>query len=61
MDEKAATRDRILAAAMTRIKHYGYGKTTMAEIAADNLIAGLRGEPLRAWVNPEVAPRRRRA
>jgi AcrR family transcriptional regulator len=35
MDEKAATRDRILDAAMTRIKHYGYGKTTMAEIASD--------------------------
>ena len=35
MDEKATTRDRILHAAMTRIKHYGYGKTTMAEIAAD--------------------------
>ena len=35
MDEKQATRDRILHAAMTRIMHYGYGKTTMAEIAAD--------------------------
>ena len=35
MDEKSATRDRILQAAMARIKHYGYGKTTMAEIAAD--------------------------
>ncbi len=35
MDEKAQTRERILHAAMTRIKHYGYGKTTMAEIAAD--------------------------
>lgn len=35
MDEKANTRDRILHAAMNRIKHYGYGKTTMAEIAAD--------------------------
>ncbi len=35
MDEKNATRDRILHAAMERIKHYGYGKTTMAEIAAD--------------------------
>jgi len=35
MDEKTATRDRILAAAMARIKHYGYSKTTMAEIAAD--------------------------
>jgi glyoxylate reductase len=31
----------------------------MAEIAADNLLAGLRGEPLRAWVNPEVAGQRR--
>jgi AcrR family transcriptional regulator len=35
MDDKADTRDRILHAATTRIKHYGYGKTTMAEIAAD--------------------------
>lgn len=32
----------------------------MAEIAADNLIAGLKGETLRAWVNPEVAGKRRR-
>ena len=32
----------------------------MAEIAADNLIAGLKGEPLRAWVNPEVAAIRKR-
>ena len=32
----------------------------MAEIAADNLIAGLEGEPLRCWVNPEVAERRRK-
>jgi lactate dehydrogenase-like 2-hydroxyacid dehydrogenase len=29
-------------------------RTRMAEIAAENLIAGLRGEPLPAWVNPEV-------
>mgnify|MGYP003487709193 CR=1 FL=1 len=35
MDEKTATRDRILQAATARILHYGYGKTTMAEIAAD--------------------------
>lgn len=35
MEEKNTTRDRILHAAMARIKHYGYGKTTMAEIAAD--------------------------
>jgi phosphoglycerate dehydrogenase-like enzyme len=33
----------------------------MAEICADNLIAGLTGQPLRAWVNPEVAGRRRPA
>jgi lactate dehydrogenase-like 2-hydroxyacid dehydrogenase len=26
----------------------------MAEIAADNLLAGLRGEPLRCPVNPQV-------
>jgi glyoxylate reductase len=32
----------------------------MAEIAADNLILGLEGKPLRCWVNPEVASRRRR-
>jgi glyoxylate reductase len=34
-------------------------RNAMAEIAADNLIAGLKGEPLRAWVNPEVATNRR--
>ena len=32
----------------------------MAEIAADNLILGLEGKPLRCWVNPEVEPRQRR-
>ncbi len=31
----------------------------MAEIAADNLIAGLEGRPLRCSVNPEVNPSRR--
>jgi glyoxylate reductase len=31
----------------------------MAEIAADNLIAGLSGKPLRCWVNPQVAEKRR--
>jgi glyoxylate reductase len=31
----------------------------MAEICADNLIAGLTGRPLRAWVNPELADRLR--
>jgi glyoxylate reductase len=31
----------------------------MAEICADNLIAGVTGQPLRAWVNPEVAAKRR--
>lgn len=32
-------------------------RTRMAEIAARNLIAGVRGEPLPAWVNPEVGAR----
>jgi glyoxylate reductase len=35
-------------------------RNAMAEIAADNLIAGVKGKPLRAWVNPEIAERRRR-
>ena len=35
MTVKADTRDRILDAAMERILHYGYAKTTMAEIARD--------------------------
>jgi glyoxylate reductase len=34
-------------------------RNAMAEICARNLLAGLRGEPLVAWVNPEVAQRRR--
>jgi glyoxylate reductase len=34
-------------------------RNSMAEIAADNLIAGLKGQPLRAWVNSEVADRQR--
>lgn len=29
-------------------------RSAMAEIAADNLIFGLEGRPLRHWVNPEV-------
>jgi AcrR family transcriptional regulator len=35
MDPRTESRDRILQAAAKRIKHYGYAKTTMAEIAAD--------------------------
>jgi glyoxylate reductase len=31
----------------------------MAEICARNLIAGLTGKPLPAWVNPEVAAKQR--
>jgi glyoxylate reductase len=31
----------------------------MAAICADNLIAGVTGQPLRAWVNTDVAGRRR--
>lgn len=33
-------------------------RDAMADICARNLLAGLRGEPLPAWVNPEVQPRR---
>jgi glyoxylate reductase len=33
-------------------------RNAMAEICAKNLLAGLRGEPLPAWVNPEVGERR---
>lgn len=35
MEDKTDTRDCILSAAMDRILHYGYAKTTMAEIARD--------------------------
>jgi glyoxylate reductase len=35
-------------------------RNAMADICASNLLAGVRGEPLTAWVNPEVAARRRR-
>lgn len=35
-------------------------RNAMAEIAADNLIAGVTGQPLRAWVNPQVADKRRK-
>ncbi|HVA49299.1 MAG TPA: NAD(P)-dependent oxidoreductase, partial [Pirellulales bacterium] len=34
-------------------------RNAMAEIAADNLIAGATGRPLRCWINPDVAGRRR--
>ena len=34
-------------------------RSSMAEIAADNLILGLEGKPLRHWVNPEVEAHRR--
>ena len=35
-------------------------RNAMAEICAANLIAGLTGQKLPAWVNPEVEPTRRR-
>jgi glyoxylate reductase len=35
-------------------------RNNMAEICAKNLIAGLRGEKLPAWVNPEVEGKRRK-
>jgi glyoxylate reductase len=35
-------------------------RNAMAEICAGNLIAGLQGKTLPAWVNPEVEARRRK-
>ncbi len=35
-------------------------RNAMAEICANNLLAGLSGQPLPAWVNPEVESKRRR-
>jgi glyoxylate reductase len=35
-------------------------RNAMAEICANNLLAGLSGQKLPAWVNPEVEPRRRK-
>ncbi len=35
-------------------------RNRMAEIAAENLLAGLQGRPLPAWVNPEVEPQWRK-
>jgi glyoxylate reductase len=35
-------------------------RNAMAEICANNLLAGLTGQKLPAWVNPEVESRRRR-
>jgi glyoxylate reductase len=34
-------------------------RNAMADICANNLIAGVTGQKLPAWVNPEVAPKRR--
>jgi glyoxylate reductase len=34
-------------------------RNQMAEICANNLVAGVTGQPLPAWVNPEVAAKRR--
>jgi glyoxylate reductase len=35
-------------------------RDAMAAICANNLLAGLTGQPLPAWVNPELEPKRRR-
>jgi glyoxylate reductase len=35
-------------------------RNAMAQICANNLIAGLTGQKLPAWVNPEVEGRRRK-
>ena len=34
-------------------------RNAMAEICANNLLAGVSGQPLPAWVNPDVASKRR--
>ena len=34
-------------------------RDAMATICAGNLLAGVTGQPLPAWVNPEVAAKRR--
>jgi glyoxylate reductase len=34
-------------------------RNAMARLCANNLLAGIRGEPLPNWVNPEVAEKRR--
>lgn len=34
-------------------------RQVMAEICANNVLSGLRGQPLPAWVNPEAAAKRR--
>jgi glyoxylate reductase len=43
-----------IASATTR------SRNAMAEIAADNLLAGLEGRPLRSYVNPDVESHRRK-
>ncbi|MBP3958575.1 D-glycerate dehydrogenase [Gemmata sp. G18] len=35
-------------------------RNAMARLCANNLLAGVRGEPLPNWVNPEVAEKRRK-
>jgi glyoxylate reductase len=35
-------------------------RNAMARICAENLLAGVRGDPLPHWVNPEVADKRRK-
>src|SRR5262245_13451888 len=35
-------------------------RNAMARLCADNLLAGLKGDPLPYWVNPEVADKRRK-
>jgi glyoxylate reductase len=35
-------------------------RNAMARLCADNLLAGLKGDPLPHWVNPEVAEKRRK-
>ena len=35
-------------------------RNAMARLCANNVLAGVKGEPLPTWVNPEVADKRRK-
>jgi glyoxylate reductase len=64
--EPMATDDPLLSLSNAVVAPHIASATTqtrnaMAEIAADNLLAGLAGDPLRCWVNPEAADSRRQA
>jgi glyoxylate reductase len=53
MDDPLLTLDNIIIAPHIASSSL-YARSKMATMAAENLIAGLRGEPLPNCVNPEV-------